>query len=167
MNTGQSMLTLLAMMMLTLLSVKMNSSLLQTQETMQNSKFGLAAISLATSVIENANKLAFDEISVDSSITTTSALTSIGQLGVDGVEHANKPPDFNDFDDYNNYEYDERTLASAYYHISCRVYYVNPTTPNAAATSQTFHKKLTVSVSSVSMQDTVRINTIFSYWYFR
>lgn len=161
------MLTLLAMMMLTLLSVRMNSSLLQTQETMQNSKFGLAAISLATSVIENANKLAFDEISVDSSITSTTVFTSIGQLGVDGVEHANKPPDFNDFDDYNNYEYDERTLASAYYHISCSVCYVNPTTPNVAATSQTYHKKLTVSVSSVSMQDTVRINTIFSYWYFR
>lgn len=167
MNTGQSMLTLLAMMMLTLLSVRMNSSLLQTQETMQNSKFGLAAISLATSVIENANKLAFDEITVDSSVTSTTALTSLGHLGVDGVEHANKPPDFNDFDDYNNYEYDERTLASAYYHISCKVCYVNPTTPNIAATSQTFHKKLTVSVSSVSMQDTVRISTIFSYWYFR
>lgn len=161
------MLTLLAMMMLTLLSVKMNSSLLQTQETMQNSKFGLAAISLATSVIENANKLAFDEQTIDSSITTTNALTKINNLGIDGVEHLNNPHEFNDFDDYNNYEYDERTLSSAYYHISCKVCYVNPTTPNVAATSPTFHKKLTVSVSSVSMQDTIKINTIFSYWYFR
>ena len=167
MNTGQTMLTLLAMMLLTLLSVRMNSSVLQTQETMQNSKFGLAAISLATSIIENANKLAFDEVTIDSSLTSTSGLTSIGQLGVDGVEHANKPPDFNDFDDYNNFVYDEKALASANYNISCSVCYVNPTTPNVAATSPTFNKKLTVSVSSVSMQDTVRISTIFSYWYFR
>ncbi|MCK9209667.1 MAG: hypothetical protein M0P61_02400 [Ignavibacteriaceae bacterium] len=167
MNTGQTMLTVLAMMMLTLLSVRMNSALLQTQETMQNSKFGLAAISLATSVIEKANKLSFDEVTVDSAITNTNALTPIIKLGVDGVENANKPPDFNDFDDYNNYQYDERTLASAYYHISCKVSYINPLTPNVDASSPTFHKKLTVSVSSVSMQDTVRISTIFSYWYFR
>ncbi len=167
MNTGQTMLTVLAMMMLTLLSVRMNSALLQTQETMQNSKFGLAAISLATSVIEKANKLSFDQITVDSSITSTNALTPINRLGVDGVENANKPPDFNDFDDYNNYQYNETTLASAYYHISCKVSYINPLTPNVGAGSPTFHKKLTVSVSSVSMQDTVRISTIFSYWYFR
>jgi len=167
MNTGQTMLTLLAMMMLTLLSVRMNSALLSTQENMQNSKFGLAAISLATSVIENANKLAFDEITIDSAITSTNALTGISSLGVDGSEHANKPVEFDDFDDYNNYEYDERTLASAYYHISCRVSYVTSATPNIDAAGKTFNKKLTVSVSSVSMQDTVTISTIFSYWYFR
>jgi len=165
MNTGQTMITLLAMMMLTLLSVRINSSILQTQISMQNSKFGLASISLATSVIENANKLSFDEVTLENAIVNTSPLTAINTLGKDAGE--NTPSQFDDFDDYNNYEYDERTLASAYYHISCRVCYVNPTTPNVAATSQTFHKKLTVSVSSVSMQDTVRINTIFSYWYFR
>jgi len=167
MNTGQTMLTLLAMMMLTLLSVRMNSSVLQTQETMQNSKFGLAAISLATSIIENANKLSFDEITIDSSITNTNALTSINNLGVVGVEHSNKPAEFNDFDDYNNFQYDERKLASAYYHISCKVSYVIPTTPDVDSNSPTFNKKLTVSVSSISMQDTVKISTIFSYWYFR
>ncbi|MCK9424850.1 MAG: hypothetical protein M0Q21_02300 [Ignavibacteriaceae bacterium] len=167
MNTGQTMLTLLAMMMLTLLSVRMNSTLLRTQESMQNSKFGLAAISLGTSIIENANKLSFDEVTIDSSITSTNALTPIIKLGVDGEEHANKPPEFNDFDDYNNYQYDERTLASAYYHISCKVSYVSPLTPNVDSNSPTFNKKLTVSVSSVSMQDTVKISTIFSYWYFR
>lgn len=167
MNTGQTMLTLLAMMMLTFLSLRMNSSILQTQESMQNSKFGLAAISLATSVIENANKLSFDEVTVDSSITSTNALTPINKLGVDGVEHSANPPEYNDFDDYNNYQYDERTLASAYYHISCKVSYVNPLTPNIDANSPTFNKKLTVSVSSVSMQDTIKMSTIFSYWYFR
>lgn len=167
MNTGQTMLTLLAMMMLTLLSVRMNSSILRTQEIMQNSKFGLAAISLATSVIENANKLSFDEVTIDSSIVSTNALTPINKLGVDGVEHVNTPPDFNDFDDYNNFQYDETTLASAYYHITCKVSYVNPLTPDIDANSPTFNKKLTVSVSSVSMQDTVKISTLFSYWYFR
>ena len=165
MNTGQTMLTLLAMMMLTLLSIRMNSSLLQTQETMQNSKFGLAAISLATSIIENANKLSFDEETIDSSLVSTTPLTSIINLGKD--EYEDTTSQFDDFDDYNNFEYDERTLASAYYHISCKVCYINPSTPNTASNSPTFHKKLTVSVSSVSMQDTVKISTIFSYWYFR
>jgi len=159
------MLTLLAMMMLTLLSVRMNTALLRTQDTMQNSKFGLAAISLATSVIENANKLAFDEASTENSITSTGDLTPISYLGKDAGE--TKPSQYDDFDDYNNYQHDETTLASAAYHISCKVSYVNALTPNVDANSPTFNKKLTVSVSSISMQDTIKINTIFSYWYFR
>ncbi|MFA6598466.1 MAG: hypothetical protein WCS69_12130 [Ignavibacteriaceae bacterium] len=165
MNTGQTMLTLLAMMMLTLLSVRMNSALLQTQDTMQNSKFGLAAISLATSVIENANKLSFDEATTEDPATSTSDLTRISNLGKDTGETI--PSQFDDFDDYNNYQYDETTLASAAYHISCKISYVNPLTPDVDASSPTFNKKLTVSVSSVSMQDTIKISTIFSYWYFR
>jgi len=132
---------------------------------MQNSKFGLAAISLATSVIENANKLSFDENTIDSSLTSPTGMTAINSLGKD--DHENSPSRYDDFDDYNNFEYDERTLASAYFHISCKVCYINPSTPNTASNSPTFHKKLTVSVSSVSMQDTVKISTIFSYWYFR
>jgi len=165
MNTGQTMLTLLAMIMLTLLSIRMNNSLLSTQDTMQNSKFGLAAISLATSVIENANKLAFDEVTIDSAIISTSALTTVDHLGPDNLESSASK--YDDFDDYNGYEFDERTLTSAYYHISCKVTYVNANTPDVTSASPTFNKKLTVSVSSVSMQDTVKISTIFSYWYFR
>lgn len=165
MNTGQTMLTLLAMMMLTLLSVRMNSALLQTQDTMQNSKFGLAAISLATSVIENANKLSFDEATTADPVSSTGDLTSISNLGKDTGETI--PSQFDDFDDYNNYQYDETTLASAAYHISCKISYVNALTPDVDVSSPTFNKKLTVSVSSVSMQDTIRISTIFSYWYFR
>lgn len=165
MNTGQTMITMLSMMMLTLLSVRINSSILQTQISMQNSKFGLASISLATSVIENANKLAFDEVTLENAIISTTPLTKISALGKDTGE--NTPSQFDDFDDYDDYQYDEKTLTSAYYHISCKVTYLNHLTPNIDSNSPTFHKKLTVSVSSVSMTDTVKISTVFSYWYFR
>lgn len=165
MNTGQTMLTLLAMMMLTLLSVRINSAILQTQISMQNSKFGLAAISLTTSIIENANKLSFDEVTIDNALVNTSTLTRVNALGKDAGETT--PSQYDDFDDYDDYQYDERSLASAYYHISCNVTYINPLTPNVDSNSPTFHKKLTVSVSSVSMIDTVKISTAFSYWYFR
>ena len=47
MNTGQMLLTLGALVILSLLTLRVNSSQLSTQDTMQNSKFGILAVSVA------------------------------------------------------------------------------------------------------------------------
>jgi hypothetical protein len=171
MNTGQSLFTLAAMMLLTMIAMRVNGSLLQTQKYMQNSKFGVTAISLATSTIENANKLAFDEKTILNVVTATSGLTAVASLGPDAGE--TNPTNFDDFDDYNNYSYIDSSLGIKFY-IRCTVCYINPTTPNVAATSPTWHKKITVYVSSPSMRDTVlalkdtvTVSSVFSYWKFR
>ncbi len=165
MNMGQSLLTLAALMILTMTASKINFTILQTQDVMQNSKFGLAAISLATSVIEEASKEAFDEESIDSMLITPSGLTASTALGPEAGE-TNKNL-FDDFDDWNNFQILDTTLMSAHYRLKCNVNYVNPGTPDVTTTSKTFHKRLTVQVSSISMKDTIKVNTIYSYWKFR
>ncbi len=60
MNTGQTLFSIGALLILSLTILKMNNFILANDTVMQNSKFGILAISLATSLIEEASKKAFD-----------------------------------------------------------------------------------------------------------
>ena len=62
MNTGQSMLTIAAMMLLTFLILRFNSIQLTSAEAAYNAKFGIVAISLANSLIEEAKDKVYDEV---------------------------------------------------------------------------------------------------------
>ncbi len=78
---------------------------------------------------------------------------------------AGQPYDtFNDIDDYNNYTKTDSSMPSAVYNIKCFVTYVNPTNPDVAVSTQTWHKRILVQVTSKSMKDTVRLSQVFSYW---
>jgi MSHA pilin protein MshD len=164
MNTGQMMLTLGALMLLSFLALRMNTNLLSTEELMQNSKYGVLGISLATSLIEEANLKAFDKNSVDSSLTNVNELTAVGSLGKESGETY---PDFDDFDDFNNYTRIDSTMPSAVFDIACKVVYVSSTNPDVTSSSRTWNKKITVSVTSKNMTDTVRVSSVFSYWFYR
>lgn len=54
MNTGQMMLTVAAIFLLTLVILRVTSNLLTTDNVMNNSKVSLMAVSLATSLMEEA-----------------------------------------------------------------------------------------------------------------
>jgi hypothetical protein len=167
MGSGQSLLTLVAMMILSVITIKVNGNLLTAMGISQNSKFGLEATSLATSKIEAANRLYFDEATKTSAPTSVSQLTAPSSLGVDAGETANADSTFDDFDDYNNYSSWDSTMLSAKYLVQCKVGYVNANAPDVIVATQTWHKKLTVTVSSPSMSDTIRLSCLFSYWVFR
>ncbi len=166
MGLGQSLLTILAMMLLAMISIRMNSSISHTQDSTQNSKFGLAAISLAESRIEKAMRLAFDEKTYNSPQTLTSALTASNSLGKESGETTSNT--FDDFDDFNNYLETDSTLQSAVYKVNSDVVYINPDNGlGVVSNTPTWNKKITVTVSSISMSDTVRLSAIYSYWFFR
>ena len=57
MNTGQSLLSIGALFLLSLTVLRVNNSILTTDSVMQDTKFGILATSLATSLIEQARKL--------------------------------------------------------------------------------------------------------------
>lgn len=165
MGTGQSLLTLAAMMMLTMMSVNVNTSTLQTQDVMQNSKFGVTAISLATSLIQDASKEAFDENTLAATVSNTGGLTNANSLRAESGETTKIL--FDDFDDFNGFTQRDTTLTSAVYNISCVVDYVSATSPNVRSSSATWHKRMIVSITSPSMKDTVRVTAYTSYWKFR
>jgi hypothetical protein len=167
MNTGQMLITIAALMLLSLVILRVNNSFFSTSSVMLDTKFGVLAVSLATSIIEEANSKAFDKETDTTSVSYTSSLTSVSTLGPEtGEVH----PNFNDFDDFNGYSRStigDTTFQSAVFNASCMVRYTTPSAPNLNSTTQTWHKKITVTVTSPSMADTIRLSSIFSYWYFR
>ena len=160
MNTGQMMITAGAMMLISILVLSISSTQLTTQDSMQNSKFGILAISLASSMLELATQKAFDQNSVHETLTSTNQLTHILGPGPGEVS----PETFNDYDDFNNYTNVDSTMPSAFFTIHCTVNYVDPNKPGFITSNRTWHKMMTVTVTSAAMKDAVKLSKVYSYF---
>jgi hypothetical protein len=161
MNTGQMLLALGAVILLSMLSLRINNTTISTQSTIVNSKMGLMAVSIAQSVIEEANNKAFDEISISAFVSDLNKLTLPTQLKAESGE---KYPDFDDFDDYNNFNRTDTIPTADIFKVKCKVYYIDPSAPNVPVSTRGWHKKIDVSVISETMRDTIKISSVFSYW---
>jgi hypothetical protein len=163
-------LTLGALILLSTLTLRVNSSQLTTQDTMQNTKYGVLAVSVASSIMEEASEKAFDEKSVGGYIDDLKKLTKIGKDGfkTDAGENADSSNTFDDFDDFDGYSIviEDTTMRTAIYNVSCKVNYVDPEKTGFITTKSTWHKQLIIKVTSPSMADTIQMTKIFSYWKF-
>lgn len=170
MNTGQSLLSLGAMTLVALIILQVNTGFVMTSSRLLDNKLSILAISLASSIIEEASGKAFDAKTVTDAVSTTSDLTSVSSLGHSYTESY---PNFNDFDDYNGLKITSSALSSAEFQIKSKVSYVNSNDPDKASSVPTWHKKISVYVTSKSLldpngnQDTIMISSVFSYWHFR
>lgn len=174
MSSGHTMLSVGAMLLLSITILGINGKFLNTSTVLYNTKFGVLAVSLGTSIVEEANGKAFDLAGSDDAITDLGLLTAPGSLGPASGEYY---PNFNDFDDYNNlHKVDSikiNSMTFAAFTIDCKVSYVSETNPSNISSVRTWHKRLDVSVTSESMknannqQDTVRLSSVYSYWHFR
>jgi len=158
MNTGQSLFSIGALLLLSLTVLRVNNNILMTDTIMYDSKFGIIANSIATSLIEKASEKFFDGLTL--------------ALGPGPGE--TNPENFNDFDDFNNYTQEDTFFTSLVFYSNCTVAYVDPSVNlDNIVSTQKWHKKLTVSVTwrqsgemTGSVADTVKHSTIYSYWYF-
>ncbi|MCH7774269.1 MAG: hypothetical protein IH784_07665 [Bacteroidetes bacterium] len=164
MNTGQMFLTIGALVLLSTLMLRINTNNLQTDTIRAEAQYTVLATSIITSIMEKAKSLAFDATTDTNTVTTTSQLTPASSLGPGGGETYDT---FNDFDDFNGYTKVDSTMPSAVFDIYCEVYYIQKSNLKDKYNSRTWHKKITVQVSSPFMQDTIKQSTIYSYWYFR
>ncbi len=71
MNTGQMMLTIGALILLSLVVLRVNNGFLNTNSVLIDSKLGVLATSVATSIIEEATGKAFDEKTDGASVSKT------------------------------------------------------------------------------------------------
>ena len=164
MNTGQTILTMGALILFSTLMVTMNASYQTSGDLIIQSELGITASSLAISLIEEATAKAFDK-STDTAIAiSTSMLTQPQNLGPESGEVY---PLFNDFDDYNNLTLTQNIDKMGIFQLKSNVEYVEFPTPDYPASSPTWNKKLIVQVTNPEMIDTVKMYYIFSYWYFR
>ena len=172
MNTGQTMITMAAMGLLSLVILNSNRNALSSTTSMAENKYNILAISLGTALIEEAFSKAFDQFTTDGQ--QVHAITDLTQNLGPGSGEVTRA-DFNDFDDYNNFidsTSSDSTLISADFVIRSNVYYVDPTVSNklSPVSYRTWHKRMDVFISSPYInngQDTVRLSKVYSHYYFR
>jgi hypothetical protein len=165
MNSGQMLFTIFALALLSTTVLSLHTSFSNTDQVVMKSKLGITATSLASSIIEEASGKAFDQVTDENIATLTSQLTAPGSLGVETGEFY--PDSINDFDDFNNLTLTQSFAQGGTFNIKCKVEYIDPSNPDVASAIATWHKKLTVQVASSAMTDTMKMQFIFSYWYFR
>ncbi|MGB2957499.1 MAG: hypothetical protein WBD30_01280 [Bacteroidota bacterium] len=185
MNLGQMMLVIAALSILGILVLNANRTVLETNDTQNLSEFGINAVSLATSVVEEAMGKMYDEAIADSNtgeLTDPKQLTAVAGLGPDGAEvYRDGVNDFNDFDDFDGlflvYKNPIDSIVTvgadkevsvpgirARYFVRTKVEYVAHSTPDVAVAACTWHKKITVTVTSPSITDTLVYPALMSYW---
>jgi hypothetical protein len=177
MGLGQTMLTIMALTLMSRVILSTNTATLDTGYAKDLAEYRITATSLGTSTLEYANALAFDEATADTFVTSTQSnlLTAAASFGPDAGETSSTL--YDDVDDYHNYVKVDTIQNSAIFKTTARVEYVSVTTSSmTVTTTKTFVKQITVEVTSDYMRDntttpptadTLRFKTIFSYWYFR
>lgn len=175
MSTGQMLITVAAMLLLSILILRVGSSTIVNQESMQNSKFGVLAVSIANSILEEATMKSFDENANTNPRTyfgNENELTVSGAFGIDAGEDADSIVTFDDFDDFHSFTKTYTELPSAIFTISCQVNYIDDAAVITA--SRTWHKMLTITVTSPSIvkpgtnnMQPLNFSKVFSYFHFQ
>jgi len=165
MGLGQMLLTILSTMLLGRVILTVNQATLLAGQTKDMAEYRITATSLGTSMIEQTNGLAFDQVTTTMDVLNTSSLTAANALGPEGSETL---ASYNDIDDFNNYMKMDSIYGSSVFKTRVKVDYVQ-ITGGAVVTSatQTWSKRVKVYVSSPFLEDTLVFQTIYSYWFFR
>ncbi|MFA6456292.1 MAG: hypothetical protein WCW40_05665 [Bacteroidota bacterium] len=172
----------MALMLMGRLILTVNRTTLETGSTKDVAEYRITATSLGVSLLESAHDLAFDEATVDTFLTSSqiSSLTAAASFGAETGE--SNYALFDDIDDYHGYIRIDTIPNSAIFMSTARVEYLSVTPPSTVTTTTTrsFNKLITVYVTSPYMvdystvdstetpvQDTLKFQSVFSYWYFR
>jgi len=175
MSTGQMLITVCAMLLLSLLILRVGSSTIINQESMQNSKYGVLAVSIANSILEEATMKSFDENANTDPRTyfsNVNELTVTGSFGSDAGEIADSMETFDDFDDFHGFTKTFTNLPSAVFTVSSQVNYIDPAVVGLITASRTWHKMLTVTITSpmivkpgTNTPQPLIFNKVFSYFH--
>ena len=165
MNTGQTLISFGAMILLTTVILNMNRTITDGEDYLNQTRFGLEAIAITTSMIEEISQLPFDEESLDTmkveKIVTD--FTPVSDLGPDAGETG--PYFFDDVDDFKNFAKVETTQQNIY-QVFCDVNYVTGTNPDVPVNIRTFYKKISISVVTPFYEDTTTMDYVHGFWYF-
>lgn len=170
MNTGQIMLSLGAIVLLSFLILRVNSLNIDVQENNINFRLGVVATSFANTYLDLIKSKAFDEVVTDTTISKILISNLTYPLGPElGETLAN----YDDIDDYNfngNVLQDTTVLVNPedptkktplFY--TSEVYYVLPNDPNSKSNSRQWFKRIDFKVWAYEMTDTIKLSVVIGY----
>ncbi|MCB2199296.1 hypothetical protein KQI63_07820 [bacterium] len=177
MNTGQSLLTLGALMLITITILNFNRTMNNIDSTLDYNRFRLEALSVMTSHVEQASQYFFDEASTDT--TSQKLLTDFANPNQLGFE-ANDSSEVDDLDDLNGVVVSDTGRSGVIYNVLYEVDYVtlSGNTVTKVASRQ-YHKQVTLKVydtydpplifteqSGTKLRDTLNVSFVISYWFY-
>ncbi|HCV43624.1 MAG TPA: hypothetical protein DGH68_09080 [Bacteroidetes bacterium] len=176
MSAGHTLITIFAMMLLTTILLNFYKLLNANGDVVYSGQDGIMMSTLATSCMEVASGLAFDDVTDTSTIAykDPTKLTLTSKLGTENVDE-DSLYDYNDFDDFNGPTFNGTTMeqkvngSNRKYKISFRVRYVRPENIDIVSSTQTFVKRLDVKVwrtFPLGKTDTLRLSTVKGYYTF-
>jgi hypothetical protein len=158
MNTGQVMMVLGAFTLLSVLVLNVNGMITGTMQTSLEMQATLNAVSIAQSMMDEILKREFDEASINTRIYNTNDMTPTAGLGpnlgetIFGIDSTfQSKSKFDDVDDYHNYRRKVKDSHLGWYYVTNSVEYVNETEPDQKIWSQTFVKRITITVANQYM----------------
>jgi len=177
MNTGQTLLTICALALLSLAIFNVNKMLIHSDYTLAENRYRLEALSLLTSYIEQASQHYFDEASTDTTTgKTINDFVLPAQLGFDGNDYGV----IDDFDDFHGYTKVDTGRSGVVYKNYFQVKYVKLQGNQIVNSSnREYHKRMTIFitdnynppllykyVNGVQERDTLKMSFVYSYWFY-
>lgn len=187
MNTGQMMITMAAMILLSTVILSVNKNALTNSSSMAKNKYQIMAVSLGTALLEEAFGKSFDAATALNPVNgkaerakNKTDLTQYYSLGPSNLERLRR--DFNDIDDYNGYV-DSAISASIdstasllqqkngliksgdiseIFKIESKVYYVDPSAfvKLNKVNYRTWHKRMDVFITSCEKYNSLDLDTV-------
>ncbi|GAB4336234.1 MAG: hypothetical protein Kow0037_17180 [Calditrichia bacterium] len=177
MNTSQTIITLGALTLLTVVILNFNRVFSSTEMTMDQNRYRLEALSILSSYIEQTSQYFFDEASTDTTVAKTlSNFTDPQNLGPDPNDNGI----VDDFDDFHNQTRLDTGLTGIVYKLMFKVEYVKLLGKNLIVDgNKHYNKRMTIEitdnypepllrkyVNGEPERDTLRISFIKSYWFY-
>lgn len=138
-----------------------NKLMLEKLTASYDTQATVAAISLAQATIDEIQRKSYDQNTISRRVYNASDFTPVNSLGPDAGETSRSL--FNDVDDYNGYTSSVSAPTVSNFTLVCKIEYVTESDPNTVATTQTFYKRITVTVQNTSMQNPVVMQSLVVY----
>jgi hypothetical protein len=174
MTTGQTMLALGALVILTSIMLNFYRIFGSSWDTMDSSQIGIDATTIATSYMEVAHGLAFDESVLDSNVIVTSPsdLRYASEFGPpSGVTDISQ---FTAFEHFHGFEDTTTVQGLGTYVTNFDVYYVFPDDVQTRAGGRTYTKRMDMNIWRIAPPmpategiDTVRMWIVMGYYSFQ
>jgi hypothetical protein len=176
MQSGQTFLIIGAFVLLSTMTLNVNSTLIVTGTTGLEMEATLDAMSIGQTMADEILTQDFDQKATGGiRVYSTDSLTTITNFGPDGIAETisgNQGIDtsstdnfqsltrFNDVDDYNGYTRKSWNPRFGWFTLTVKVDYVNEDNPYIVLTSQSFYKRVTVTVTHPNLGKDLKNNVM-------
>ena len=161
MTGNQMMLSIAAMVFLSMLILNVHSSTTDKLIILYSNEAVIEATGIVQAVFEEIQTRAFDENTVSDAAKERNLLTTVLSLGADSSEAVYT--EFDDIDDYNGFNVTDTANVMGEFDLAVLVYYVDETSPYDSSGTRTYIKRVDVTISNVSLPTTLSFKKLISY----